>query len=180
MMTKEDRAALREAAEKATPGPWRARFTIYEHMIAGIAARGAIAEIWKGERGMEDARYIALAHPGAVLALLDERERMREALRLSLRAWGTTGVSNGAIREAQIAARVALDAAERQRAVHAEINAASDSACYATGYARGVQEADKLAKKHLAALTFKAARQYHAAILALLPTTETKEARDAE
>jgi len=79
-MTDEQVAALRAAAEKATPGPWRARSTIYDHMIAGIAAKGAIAEIWNGERGMEDARYIAAANPAAVLSLLDRLARVEAAL----------------------------------------------------------------------------------------------------
>jgi hypothetical protein len=63
-MTSEEKAALREAAEKATKEEWWDAPTLRED--CGV--------------GFRDARYIALANPAAVLALLDECERMREAL----------------------------------------------------------------------------------------------------
>lgn len=58
MMTPSDRAALREAASKANVEGW-----------CGYDAANAFCE---------------LAHPAAVLALLDECERMREALAILL------------------------------------------------------------------------------------------------
>lgn len=63
-MTDEQKAALRALAEAATPGPWNAETLPFDYGMPP-----------------HDADYIAAAHPAAVLALLDEVERLREALR---------------------------------------------------------------------------------------------------
>jgi hypothetical protein len=143
-MTDEQRAALREAASKATPGPWY-------HVNAGVvlpktrtvhgpvpAQRCDYVSTWPGlgtppdnriiipMEGREcavapdDMAHIALAHPAAVLSLLDECERMREALETIVRnayphidysGPGMRGLSTGEVRvdESDLdAARAAL------------------------------------------------------------------------
>ncbi len=62
-MNKIDRDALRAAAEKATPG------------MASAMTSGQIAEAVAAHVALRD-----MMHPAAVLALLDENERMREQL----------------------------------------------------------------------------------------------------
>jgi hypothetical protein len=147
-MTQEQRAALREAASKATPGPWRhfsflsgTEFVQFEEAEGcnqyGGGSKGAhityrnVALFGMDEdqcdaAKMADARYIALAHPAAVLALLAENERMREALEEIERShipsvpiavapmddlvWAQQHV--GTLRRI---ARAALDAAERTK-----------------------------------------------------------------
>lgn len=72
-----DTAELRRLAEGATPGPWE--------MSGGgeyIAPIGILAFPDDGGVTSADARYIAAANPQTVLALLDEVERFREALRI--------------------------------------------------------------------------------------------------
>jgi hypothetical protein len=73
--TPEGRRELKALAEKATPGPWKADGTIYEHMVAEIRSimpgeeRG-IAQVWHHQQGFTDARFIAAANPATVLSLL--------------------------------------------------------------------------------------------------------------
>ncbi|MDK9585444.1 ead/Ea22-like family protein [Lelliottia wanjuensis] len=68
-----NKQALREAAEKATPGPWRA--FRYDSGVCGVSG-GESFEILVCERissnRPEDAKFIASANPATVLALLDE------------------------------------------------------------------------------------------------------------
>ncbi len=93
MMTQEDCAALREAASKATPGPWEIGNTSDDiRMVLGQDDYICCVQIyqtprhmgqWQEPQRISNARYIAAAHPTAVLALLDaadERDRLREAL----------------------------------------------------------------------------------------------------
>ncbi len=75
-------AELKEAAEAATDGPWKACGTIYEHMNAevrsGIKGEGqGIAQVWDGPNAFPDARYIALANPATIKALIADYERVR-------------------------------------------------------------------------------------------------------
>jgi hypothetical protein len=95
-MTNEDRNALREAAIKATPGPWtcepdmRQEYSPHsqsyngEEYVAGYNISSDSREVISEEGiladGEANAAYIAAAHPAAVLALLEQNERMREAL----------------------------------------------------------------------------------------------------
>ncbi len=94
------RAALRKAASEATQGEWVADeatpytsdmgpfddfgASVYaDHLYGKAIVVGGAQDEQGGAVGVltnEDARYIALAHPAAILALLDECERMREAL----------------------------------------------------------------------------------------------------
>ncbi|EKK5566449.1 ead/Ea22-like family protein [Enterobacter hormaechei] len=82
-MSNIDKRALREAAEKATPGPWYVHDKPCEDGNYGIDSSDkeflAEAVVWWGFSRQsiwreEDAKHIAAANPAAVLALLDELE----------------------------------------------------------------------------------------------------------
>ena len=82
-MSNIDKRALREAAEKATPGPWYVHDKPCEDGNYGIDTSDkeflAEAVVWWGFSRQsiwreEDAKHIAAANPAAVLALLDELE----------------------------------------------------------------------------------------------------------
>lgn len=75
-------AALREAAEKATPGPWKAGDAAWfrgqtnpedgkRPISAG--ANGVMANVY----GRANAEFIAAASPDVVIALLDELDSLR-------------------------------------------------------------------------------------------------------
>jgi hypothetical protein len=75
-----DYEALREAAEKATPGPWRRSGSWIMAPSRYLVALWG--EGWKVEEA--DATYIAAANPTTILALLDRlqaAERVVEAAR---------------------------------------------------------------------------------------------------
>ncbi len=70
-----NKQALREAAEKATPGKWRRASTRFN----GITAQSAYPlcgkeDILANAAEKRDAEFIAAANPATVLALLDELE----------------------------------------------------------------------------------------------------------
>lgn len=70
-----NKQALREAAEKATPGEWRRASTRFN----GITAQSAYPlcgkeDILASAAEKRDAEFIAAANPATVLALLDELE----------------------------------------------------------------------------------------------------------
>ncbi|MCK2286010.1 ead/Ea22-like family protein [Escherichia coli] len=74
-MSNINKQALREAAEKATPGNWRRASTRFN----GITAQGVYPpcgkeEILASTAEKRDAEFIAAANPSTVLALLDELE----------------------------------------------------------------------------------------------------------
>ncbi|EQA1635876.1 ead/Ea22-like family protein [Enterobacter hormaechei] len=82
-MSNFDKRALREAAEKATPGPWYVHDKPCEDGNYGIDTSDkeflAEAVVWWGFARQsiwreEDAKHIAAANPATVLALLDELE----------------------------------------------------------------------------------------------------------
>lgn len=82
-MSNIDKRALREAAEKATPGPWYVHDKPCEDGNYGIDTSDkeflAEAVVWWGFSRQsiwreEDAKHIAAANPAAVLELLDELE----------------------------------------------------------------------------------------------------------
>ena len=81
-MTAVDHAELKRLAEGATPGPWKACGTIYEHMNCeirgGVKGEGqAIAQVWDGPNAFKDGQWIAAANPAVVLALLSEIEGLK-------------------------------------------------------------------------------------------------------
>lgn len=82
-MSNIDKRALRDAAEKATPGPWYVHDKPCEDGNYGIDTSDkeflAEAVVWWGFSRQsiwreEDAKHIAAANPATVLALLDELE----------------------------------------------------------------------------------------------------------
>ncbi|HIC7932412.1 TPA: ead/Ea22-like family protein [Enterobacter hormaechei] len=82
-MSNIDKQALRQAAEKATPGPWFVHDKPCEDGNYGIDTSDkeflAEAVVWWGFSRQsiwreEDAKHIAAANPATVLALLDELE----------------------------------------------------------------------------------------------------------
>lgn len=68
---------LRALAEKATPGPW----TPEDRMVL-TPSRTVVADVLDVHGVLREgtARYIAAASPDVMLALLDERDRLRAAL----------------------------------------------------------------------------------------------------
>ena len=100
--------ALREAAKKATPGPWEStehgvgEFVVYR---AGVVSdRLAIVFVDNdpryrvGDMNQQDSdvAYIAAANPAAITALLADNDKLRNALQLSLSAMEHMGdVLNG-------------------------------------------------------------------------------------
>lgn len=88
-MSNINKQALREAAEKATPGNWRRASTRFN----GITAQGVYPpcgkeEILASAAEKRDAEFIAAANPSTVLALLDEleaAEALNKHLELAIR-----------------------------------------------------------------------------------------------
>ena len=90
-----DEARLRELAEAATQGEWKACGTIYEYMNCEIRSgrKGegqAIAQVWDGPNAFRDGQHIAACSPATILALLDalsaERKRGDRAVKALERA----------------------------------------------------------------------------------------------
>lgn len=80
-------ADLKEAAEKATPGPWRRGnlgYGIFQDKHAGdeqaMLCRCPVDKEIMPAQWSRDAAFIALANPTRILSLIEENERMREAL----------------------------------------------------------------------------------------------------
>ena len=105
-------AVLKAAAENATPGPWELGeyddFLGYDCMTGGVRAgpvlldaanygqaRGRDITSEALEAMMADARYITCANPKVILALLAERERLREALKPFVDDEVMNGLSDG-------------------------------------------------------------------------------------
>jgi hypothetical protein len=82
---------LRRLAEQATPGPWTAR---------GEAPRDVLTVWEEGERGRlivcehagPDAEFIAACDPQTIIALLDERDRLKGAIEYALPFMERTGL----------------------------------------------------------------------------------------
>ncbi|HDT2074706.1 MULTISPECIES: ead/Ea22-like family protein [Enterobacter] len=72
-MSNIDKQALREAAEKATPGPWRMALTKFNGITHGKFSFTK-EDIIASSPEKRNAIFIAAANPKAVLALLDELE----------------------------------------------------------------------------------------------------------
>lgn len=123
-MTPDKATALREAAERATLGPWRVQgvgpaVLAITNYLAGtgehVVAEDAIAFIDRAA----NAAYIALADPPTILALLAERERLR-AFALAYRRKmevGIAGMTDEEIQTLRLAwdyASAALEATDDQ------------------------------------------------------------------
>ncbi|HHF9263197.1 TPA: ead/Ea22-like family protein [Escherichia coli] len=76
-MTALNKHALREAAEKATPGEWKRMMRNSDELMTtfhGVAIGNVFVELTTGKRDIFDAEFIAAANPSTVLSLLDELE----------------------------------------------------------------------------------------------------------
>lgn len=76
-MSNIDKRALREAAEKATPGPWvekRGEVTTADYEVEGATYLDHICNCEIVGTESPNAEFIAAANPATVLALLDELE----------------------------------------------------------------------------------------------------------
>lgn len=76
-MTALNKQALREAAEKATPGEWKRMMRNSDELMTtfhGIAIGNVFVELTTGKRDIFDAEFIAASNPATMLALLDELE----------------------------------------------------------------------------------------------------------
>lgn len=128
-MTPDKATALREAAERATPGPWVVWSSLYEGMDTQLRSADTtvegkpLAEFYRRENGFSNAAYIALANPDTMKDLLAERERLRGALeRIALfsevRSKDSTKVAakvaSGAFETITETARQALEATDDQ------------------------------------------------------------------
>ena len=72
-----NKQALREAAEKATPGEWKRMMRNSDELMTtfhGIAIGNVFVELTTGKRDIFDAEFIAASNPATMLALLDELE----------------------------------------------------------------------------------------------------------
>lgn len=79
-MTALNKQALREAAEKATPGEWKRMMRNSDELMTtfhGVAIGNVFVELTTGKRDIFDAEFIAAANPSTVLALLDELEHYK-------------------------------------------------------------------------------------------------------
>lgn len=81
-MSSIDKRELREAAEKATPGPWEyypGNTCIEYNVDSMVEDQGSIVYVDSGDFTQKqtdlNGAFIAAANPATVLALLDERER---------------------------------------------------------------------------------------------------------
>ncbi|MBK2673765.1 ead/Ea22-like family protein [Citrobacter freundii] len=76
-MTALNKQALREAAEKATPGEWKRMMRNSDELMTtfhGVAIGNVFVELTTGKRDIFDAEFIAAANPSTVMSLLDELE----------------------------------------------------------------------------------------------------------
>ncbi|QIG27579.1 ead/Ea22-like family protein [Leclercia adecarboxylata] len=72
-----NKQALREVAEKATPGEWKRMMRNSDELMTtfhGIAIGNVFVELTTGKRDIFDAEFIAASNPATMLALLDELE----------------------------------------------------------------------------------------------------------
>ncbi len=74
---------LRALAERATPGPWEAGgdYKSPDILACGSVVAVTIASAMKPPVDKANAEFIAAANPSALLALLDEADWLRRALR---------------------------------------------------------------------------------------------------
>lgn len=96
MSEKVEHTELRKLAEAATPGPLEARLCFgipadcVDYGVISHATGKETCRVW----AEDDARFIAAANPSTVLALLAERDRLREALKEAERAASTLVINS--------------------------------------------------------------------------------------
>ena len=155
-------ADLRRLAEQATPGPWHVK-TLY---LGG-------PEIWAGpdedhQTGFQgvtdrvnqphDAAYIAAANPQAILALLDERESDRAAIKSYARATIELRSRVAALEEGLTGLRDAFGALRSTAKESAALHKGSPEADWYAGSIYAWDEAIKRVDEARAILDEEAAR----------------------
>ena len=73
-MTQEQINELRQLAQAATPGPWRA--AISSSMVNRVCT--TLETVCETGKNIDDALYIAAANPAAILALIAEIDSLRD------------------------------------------------------------------------------------------------------
>lgn len=95
-----DLDALENLADEATPGPWKAVGTIYEHMNCevrgGRKGEGqAIAQVWDGPHAFKDGQWIAAANPVTIKDLIAELKEARSTVEELLYAHTDKSIAMG-------------------------------------------------------------------------------------
>ncbi|MGO0170678.1 ead/Ea22-like family protein, partial [Citrobacter freundii] len=99
--------ALREAAEKATPGEWKRMMRNSDELMTtfhGVAIGNVFVELTTGKRDIFDAEFIAAANPSTVLSLLDELEAAEKRI-AEQREYYEGVIADGSRRIAELEAR---------------------------------------------------------------------------
>ena len=104
-MSNIDKQALREAAEKATPGEWKRMMRNSDELMTtfhGIAIGNVFVELTTGKRDIFDAEFIAASNPATMLALLDELEaKDRRIAELELKLEAADKLQDSAFRHGE-------------------------------------------------------------------------------
>ncbi|EEW2026130.1 ead/Ea22-like family protein [Escherichia coli] len=115
-MSSIDKRELREAAEKATPGPWEyypGNTSIEYNVDSMVEDQGSIVYVDSGDFTQKqtdlNGAFIAAANPATVLALLDERERNQQYIKIRDQENEEIALTVGKL-------RVELEAAEKRNA----------------------------------------------------------------
>ncbi|MCX3163871.1 ead/Ea22-like family protein [Citrobacter freundii] len=106
-MTALNKQALREAAEKATPGEWKRMMRNSDELMTtfhGVAIGNVFVELTTGKRDIFDAEFIAAANPATVLALLDDLEAAEKRI-AEQREYYEGVIADGSRRIAELEAR---------------------------------------------------------------------------
>jgi hypothetical protein len=106
-MTAHNKQALREAAEKATPGEWKRMMRNSDELMTtfhGVAIGNVFVELTTGKRDIFDAEFIAAANPATVLALLDDLEAAEKRI-AEQREYYEGVIADGSRRIAELEAR---------------------------------------------------------------------------
>ncbi|EOE4442097.1 ead/Ea22-like family protein [Enterobacter hormaechei] len=107
-MSNIDKQALREAAEKATPGEWKRMMRNSDELMTtfhGIAIGNVFVELTTGKRDIFDAEFIAASNPATVLALLDELEAAEKRI-AEQREYYEGVIADGSRRIAELEAKI--------------------------------------------------------------------------
>ena len=76
-MNQEQINELRQLAQAATPGPWRA--AISSSMVNSVCT--TFETVCETGKNIDDALYIAAANPAAIIALIQQRDELLAALK---------------------------------------------------------------------------------------------------
>ena len=148
-MSNIDKRALREAADKATPGDWE--YSSFDGAITDDTSSLAIVRMDSGhlndEQSALNGAFIAAANPATVLALLDEleaKDRRNAELNSMLERWAVDRAQSASElddAEKRIAELEARDINIKQQAQALFEAIANPSEHYVPAYARCLREA---------------------------------------